>query len=207
MSDIDLTTGHTQALIDQAKARNMIRNQLAYVLATARWETAHTMEPVKEAYWLSETWRKNNLRYYPWYGRGFVQLTWRENYEKAQTRLALGTLLTDDPDKALDADIAAQVIILGMIEGWFTGKKLDQYITLQKSDFVGARRIVNGTDRAAEIAKIAHTYDDLLTAAGYGIDIPIKPEVSTDTLVEYLRTLEDRIARMEKHHDSWSESS
>ena len=49
----------------------------AYGLATAWWETNKTMQPVREAYWLSEAWRKPNLRYYPHYGRGYVQLTWK----------------------------------------------------------------------------------------------------------------------------------
>lgn len=57
-----------------------------------------------------------------------------------------------------------------MIEGWFTGKKLSDYITLQKSDFKGARKIINGTDKDDEIAKIAKQYDDELKALGYGED-------------------------------------
>jgi hypothetical protein len=43
-------------------------NQVAYQLATVHWETNRTFEPVREAYWLSEEWRKRNLRYYPFYG-------------------------------------------------------------------------------------------------------------------------------------------
>src|SRR5438045_92240 len=53
---------------------------VAYGLATAWHETAAQMQPVREAYWLSEDWRKANLRYFPWYGRGFVQITWQANY-------------------------------------------------------------------------------------------------------------------------------
>ena len=59
-----------------------LKPQVAYVLATTEWETAHTFKPVKEAFWLSESWRKNHLHYYPYYGRGFVQLTWKNNYEQ-----------------------------------------------------------------------------------------------------------------------------
>ena len=52
----------TQLLIAESKAQGLLRNQLAYLLATAFWETARTMQPVVEAFWLSEAWRKKNLR-------------------------------------------------------------------------------------------------------------------------------------------------
>ena len=164
---MNLALGYTQLIIHEAKARKVLRNQLAYILATAFWETARTMKPVKEAYWLSnaEAWRKKNLRYWPWYGRGFVQLTWQANYERAGKEL--GEDLTTDPDRALDPIISAKVIVLGMLEGWFTKAKLSDYITLSKSNYVGARRIINGTDRAAEIAKLATEYERDLKQVGY----------------------------------------
>jgi threonine synthase len=47
-----------------------LKTQTAYVLATTEWETAQTFKPVREAFWLSEEWRRQNLNYYPYYGRG-----------------------------------------------------------------------------------------------------------------------------------------
>jgi hypothetical protein len=58
---------------------------------------------------------------------------------------------------------------IGMAEGWFTGKKLGNYITLDKSDFANARRIINGTDKASLIAGYARHYDALLLADEYGV--------------------------------------
>lgn len=78
----DLNLGDTQAILYQCK-QERLPVKAAYVIATSYWETNKTMVPVKEAYWLSENWRKDNLRYYPWYGRGYVQLTWEDNYKKA----------------------------------------------------------------------------------------------------------------------------
>src|SRR5215469_16072582 len=100
MMKVDLTLGYTQKLIDACKAKNLLRNQAAYVLATAYWETARTMKPVVEAYWLSEDWRRQHLRYYPWYGRGFVQITWEPNYAKAAQET--GADLLKHPELALD---------------------------------------------------------------------------------------------------------
>lgn len=162
---MDLSKGHTRALIGECKAQNLLRNQCAYVLATAFWETAQTMQPVKEAFWLSEAWRKRKLRYYPWYGRGFVQLTWETNYKRAAREL--GFPFDKDPSLALEAGPATKVIVTGMKEGWFTGRDLDDFITLKRSDFKGARQIINGKDKDDEIAAIAAQYDKQLKAAGY----------------------------------------
>ena len=58
-------------ILAAAKAQGVcMREQVAYLLATAFHETAQTMQPVREAFWLSEDWRRANLRYYPYYGRG-----------------------------------------------------------------------------------------------------------------------------------------
>ncbi|WP_422376821.1 hypothetical protein [Roseibium sp.] len=132
--------------------------QIAYGLATARWETNHTFEPVKEAYWLSESWRRKNLKYYPYYGRGYVQLTWENNYELYESILGLD--LKDDPDIALRHDVALFVIAHGMKMGSFTSRKLEQYITKNSTDFINARRVINGTDKASEIAALAEQYLD-----------------------------------------------
>ncbi|QKV17866.1 glycoside hydrolase family 19 protein [Oricola thermophila] len=163
---MDLDKGHTRLIIRTAEKHGLLRTQLAYVLATAWHETAHTMKPVREAYWLSESWRKKNLRYYPWYGRGFVQLTWKFNYEKASREL--GRDFLSDPDAVMEPEASAEILVVGSKDGWFTGKKLSDYITLSKSDYRNARRIINGMDKAADIAKLAKEYEADLKAIGYG---------------------------------------
>lgn len=164
---MDLKLGFTQMLIDECRAQKLLRNQCAYVLATAFWETAHTMQPVEEGYWLrnAAAWRKKNLRYWPWYGRGFVQLTWEKNYQRAAQKL--GIPFDKQPELALQPGPATKVAVTGMREGWFTSRDLDDFITLQRSDFKGARAIINGRDKDDEIAAIAVQYDKLLKAAGY----------------------------------------
>jgi len=161
----NLKLGNTQAIIKECANAGLYRNQAAYVLATAYWETGRTMKPVKEAYWLSEEWRKKNLRYYPWYGRGYVQLTWETNYRRASRELGID--FVGDKSRALQAVPAAKILVTGMKEGWFTRKRLDQYITLKKSDFRNARRIVNGMDKASTIASLAKQYDKQLRNTDY----------------------------------------
>lgn len=166
---VDFELGHTKLIVTTCMRYGLLRNQAAYVLATAYWETARTMEPVREAFWLSEDWRKNNLRYFPWYGRGFVQLTWERNYHKAGAELGID--LTTDPDRVMEPGISAEILVIGARDGWFTGKKLADYITLQSSNYRGARRIINGTDKAAAIAEIAREYEEALLADGYGVEV------------------------------------
>lgn len=134
------------------------------------------------------TWKTNNagMKYCPksggsnaavytenecphlFYGRGHVQLTWYANYERA-TREINKTLpenehidLIKNPDLALDLAISCKVIVLGMAQGWFTGKKLSHYINDQRTDYVSARAIVNGTDQADQIARYARVFETAL---------------------------------------------
>jgi putative chitinase len=150
----------------KACAGKMPMSWTAYALATAYHETAYTMQPVREAFWLSEDWRRQNLRYFPWYGRGYVQLTWERNYIKADDELGLGGRLKSNPDVAMEPEIAADIMVRGMIEGWFTGKSLRTYIAADATleQFVNARRIINGTDKAEKIAGYAMTFYRALKA-------------------------------------------
>jgi hypothetical protein len=135
-----------------------LKPQIAYVLATTEWETAHTFQPVKEAFWLSEAWRKTHLHYYPYYGRGYVQLTWKRNYEN------YGAILDEDlvekPDRALIHPVALFVLVHGFRTGTFTGRRLTDFVSKDKVDFISARRCINGTDKASEIATLAEKYLD-----------------------------------------------
>lgn len=166
----DFNLGDTKLIVSTCIQQGLLRNQAAYVLATAYWETARTMEPVEEAFWVkdADAWRARNLRYYPWHGRGYVQLTWERNYVRAGHELGLD--LTSDPSRVMEPGTAAQILVLGMTQGWFTGQKLSDYITREASNYRGARRVVNGTDKAAAIAELAREYEAALLAEGYGLE-------------------------------------
>lgn len=145
----------------------------AYVLATEYHETARRMEAVREGLNVSDAWRRKNLRYYPWYGRGEIQLTWEKNYRFATQRLKElgyeGVDLIANPDQALDPVISTAVMIHGMLEGWFTDKKLRDYLPAEptREHYKNARRIVNGTDKADLIAGYAVEFEKALKLGGW----------------------------------------
>jgi hypothetical protein len=152
----------------------------AYLLATAAWETAYTMRPIHErgpkSYFkkyepgtpigkaLGNTVPGDG---YKFRGRGHVQLTGRRNYAKAGK--AFGVDLVKEPDLALSPDISARVLITGCLEGWFTGKKLGDYIrdgvdATDLLDYKNARRVINGQDKAAQIASMARVFEQAVGA-------------------------------------------
>lgn len=153
-----MTKAETIKLIcDTCRAHGVTSaRQQRYVLATVEHETNNTFQPVREAYWLSEAWRKAHLRYYPYYGRGYVQITWERNY--ALFGKLLGLDLVGNPDLAMEPEHAAYILVVGFRDGLFTGKKLADYINVSRDDYLGARRCINGTDKATLIASYVKHY-------------------------------------------------
>jgi hypothetical protein len=64
------------------------------------------------------------------------------------------------------------ILMTGMLEGLFTGKRLAIYINRDGADYWNARRVVNGTDRAVLIESYAERFEiglhDAQTLAGGG---------------------------------------
>lgn len=170
---MDMNLGDTQLILAECRKHGCSIPQTAYILATARWETAHTMKPVMEAFWLSDAWRRKNLRYYPWHGRGYVQLTWEANYKFASGVLAKD--LTTNPDVVMQPAIAAEILVRGSMDGWFTAHKLPDHVNAGRKDYVSARRVINGTDKASPIAELAEDYEAALIASGWSVSKPLTP--------------------------------
>jgi hypothetical protein len=133
----------------------------AYIFATVYHETNTTFLPVIEAYWKSDDWRRRNLtRYYPYFGRGFVQLTWLYNYRKF-TKL-LGIPLDKNPELACDFDTAFKILLIGCKDGIYTGKAIGDYVTDGKPNFIQMRRVINGNDKAELISDYAKEFQRIL---------------------------------------------
>lgn len=145
----------------------------AYMLATVKHECANTWQPIEEyGHGAGKEYGKSVLVEGPdhekynnaYYGRGYVQLTWDSNYKKMDQALGLAgaSSLYLHPENGLLPKIAYSIMSYGMREGSFTSKKLADYLGAAKSDYRGARRIINGQDQATLIAGYAENIEYLL---------------------------------------------
>ena len=141
----------------------------AYLLATTFHETAQTMQPIEErgssSYFkkyepetkigknLGNIFSGDGIRFK---GRGYVQITGRYNYTRLGRKLHID--LENNPEAALDKHVAAKLLIVGCMEGLYTGLSLKQCLP----DYVKARKVVNGTDRANRIANYAEVFESAL---------------------------------------------
>lgn len=121
---------------------------LGYILATAYHETAGTMQPVKERGGEIYLRRKP---YWPFFGRGYAQLTWAGNYKKIIKMYGVDAVA--NPDVVLEPKISARIIVDFMERGLFTGKRLSHYFNDSTDDPRQARRVVNILDCADKIAE------------------------------------------------------
>jgi len=156
-------------------------NKLAYILATAQHETGAFK-------WLKEIWGPTSAqkRYEGradlgnnqagdgkrFMGRGYVQLTGRRNYADWSRRTGLDLL--KEPQLVEAPAVAARILVQGSMLGTFTTKKLGDYIGADV-DFINARRVINGTDRADLIAGYARTFRRALSAAAAAAPHEVAP--------------------------------
>lgn len=168
--DYDFTTrsGVIHAIISECKKQDIgLNSQIAYVLATVKRETGNLFQPVREGDWpghiVSDEYRRRHFRYYPYYGRGYVQITWDYNYGEYSNKLGIDMVAS--PDLALAPQNALFILVDGFKNGVFAGHPISEYINEEKTDFINARRCINGLDHAQEIKEFA---DDFLIKLNNG---------------------------------------
>jgi predicted chitinase len=189
----------TEAIVDAAINHRIVEpHHVANMLAETYHETGGYMFPIKETVYashkdknpsdatviarLNKAWAAGQLSWVKtpywkdgWFGRGQIQLTHEKNYLKAGT--AIGVDLVKNPDKMLDPKVSAEVVVIGMRDGLFTGKKLSDYnfpSALAADVDENPRRIINGKDGTdGDVAKYHKVFYDALIKAGYSLpDVP-----------------------------------
>lgn len=151
----------------------------AYMLSTIHHECAQRWEPIIEYgrrnYFLKYEYdrpigkRLGNTKEgdgYLFRGRGYVQITGRDNYERMNELLDLSGTDRDivvNPDHVLIPETSYAIMVDGMMHGRFTGKKLSQYIDGKKCDYLHCRRIINSMDRASKLERYAKIFEEALT--------------------------------------------
>lgn len=192
----------------------------ANILAQVHHETGGYMSPIKETVFASHTnknptdgvviqrldtafangqlkWVKTPYWRTGWFGRGMIQITHEDNYEKVGN--AIGVDLVADRDKALELEVSAAIAVVGMVAGLFTGKNLSDYRFPAALDAVPKdhpRRIVNGEDGMdKKIASNHRLFYTALVAADFGAAAPVPP-TPTRTRSVILAEIETLVAEL-----------
>ncbi|MCZ2136465.1 MAG: glycoside hydrolase [Burkholderiales bacterium] len=117
----------------------------------------------------SSTYTKFHGDEHAYFGRGYVQLTWWNNYVSAGTAIGRGLDLLFDPSLVKEPQTAYDVMAHGMLTGaGFANKhKLSDYIIGSKTDYFNARKMVNSADSASyqPIADSAVLFEEMLIEA------------------------------------------
>ena len=156
----DLQEANANLILNECESYSLLPEQTAYVLATA-WHESR-FKPIEEigkgkGKPYGSKMKYSGKPYYTpdklYYGRGFVQLTWYELYEKFGKLLGLDLL--NHPELALVPEHAIRILVYGMINGLFTGAKLSRFVNSKSVDFINARKVINGLDKAKLISGYA----------------------------------------------------
>tara|TARA_R110000851_G_scaffold6659_3_gene26654 strand:- start:1822 stop:2451 length:630 start_codon:yes stop_codon:yes gene_type:complete len=152
-------------------------DQLAYIMATAYHETDRFKALGEYGEGKGRDYgvpllsiRGKTIGYY---GRGWVMLTWLQNYAKVSVAatLAFGKPidLVNNPDMIIDnLEVNAFATFEGMITGMFTGRKIGTYINGNGTDFLKARKVINGMDKASLIAGYAEAFKEAFGDIEFG---------------------------------------
>ena len=213
----------TEFLLDRMEEERIPVNDAAYMLATAWWETGQRMQPIDE---IGGSNYFNKL-YGPgtrvgkvlgntklgdgalFHGRGYVQLTGRNNYARASRKL--NNDFVARPWLVKDPRYAWPIMRAGMSEGWFTGKSLDDYIDdVDESDsedfreYKNARKIINGTDKDSTIAQLAVDFEYALNVSGYLAKLPVfEPPVKKPVLNEKVKVEVVKVKPIPPQKENW----
>jgi predicted chitinase len=142
--------------LDASEVFNLA-NEYSYILSTIKHECAEKYKPITE---MGNQAYLKSKKYYPYIGRGYVQLTWKANYQTFSD--LLGIDMVNEPKLALEPENSWKILETGMSKGLYTGKKLSDYVNEDITDYINARRVINGTDRASILSGYAEKFYDCI---------------------------------------------
>ena len=108
-----------------------------------------------------------------YFGRGYVQLTWWDNYAATGVVINRGISLLFNPQLALDQAIAYEIMAKGLTTGkaFAHGRRFSKYFTGTQSDYLHARDMVNPGAKQPEkkeFAVTAQLFENVLMASRSG---------------------------------------
>src|SRR5215467_10438519 len=163
----------------------------AYMLATVKHECADRWQPVEEygkgagrpyGNPVTVVSADGQSRVNTYYGRGYVQITWKDNYARLGKAIGVNDQLVIFPEKALDPLIAYRIMSEGMRRGLFTGRRLSDYVNDHRCDYRFARQIINGLDQADRIAAYSNVLEEILRQSSVQVlDVAATPKTTVTT--------------------------
>lgn len=167
----DTQSDGIEAVLQECRKQEVTdHRQIAYILGTIYHEVRRTMQPIEEdgrgknRVYGHKVWRTGktyNDVDHIYFGRGLVQVTWRDNYvmlTKAAKKAEYDWDFENHPELLLQTGPSAWAAVYGMKTGSFTGVGLNRYFNGETIDFVNARKIINGMDCAELIAGYAKSF-------------------------------------------------
>ncbi len=172
---------HVPFILDAARAEGLDREELAYVLATMQVESDMGGSLYERYNGSPVTYFENRYGYttqkgqelgntkpgdgFTYRGTGYIHLTGKGNFAKLSGLVGLD--LVNSPWMAADPRVAAKIAVTGSLYGQFTTVGLGRYINNSRTNFTGARAVINGQDRASAIAGYARSYLNALNRSNW----------------------------------------
>ncbi len=156
---------HIDRLLAVCQRERLSVAQTAYVLATAHHESRMGLVMLDRASGWAYEGHMHLGNVQPgdgprFRGRGYILLIGRTSY--LRWARYLDQPLVDQPGLAAEPEVAAEILVLGMKYGRFTGRTLAEFLNESVTDYVGARKVVDSQAQAGRVANIARRFEATL---------------------------------------------
>ena len=188
--------GNFSKLLSKVVADERVNNitSAAFLFATAYAETfsVNFSPAAKERKGNANSnlpyWQPDHETGQEYYGRGWVQLTWKDKYRLANNRLGIDLL--NNPTQALELDISYEILVRALLEGWLETYRstpsggagnvpirLGDFLSINSADYASARAVINANCQG----KCTNESRVLVPGKGY---IPVPKKIDAALKVE-----------------------